>query len=437
MKSKIGLIIGREYFERVSKKSFIITTILMPVLMLLLMAAPALIMMFASPDRKVVYVEDRSGLVAPRLTSDEEVTFKTASLPVDTLVAHGDFDAIVLIPDSVVSGRSVIQLYSNGPSSMSLESNISRQINDIVETERLKQYNIENLDEILKEVQSDVTINTVRTDREGDDSTASAGVSYGVGMVLTFILYMFLLLYGQMVMNGIIEEKNNRVLEVVVSSVKPTQLMMGKILGIGLVAVTQILLWCVLMTALAAFLFPVIMPAEAMNEVSQLQAGTLDMSLYSGDELAAIQGVSLLGNVGFILKIFGWMTLFLIGGFLFYATMYAAIGASVDNVQDAGQLSFIVVMPVLIGLIVSTMAAADPNTSLAFWLSIVPFTSPMVMMSRIPSGIPEWEIIVSAVVLFLSFLGMVWVAAKIYRVGIFMHGKKPNIKDLAKWIKYK
>ena len=131
------------------------------------------------------------------------------------------------------------------------------------------------------------------------------------------------------------------------------------------------------------------------------------------------------------------MTLFLIGGFLFYATMYAAIGASVDNVQDAGQLSFIVVMPVLIGLIVSTMAAADPNTSLAFWLSIVPFTSPMVMMSRIPSGIPEWEIIVSAVVLFLSFLGMVWVAAKIYRVGIFMHGKKPNIKDLAKWIKYK
>ena len=191
------------------------------------------------------------------------------------------------------------------------------------------------------------------------------------------------------------------------------------------------------MTALAAFLFPVIMPAEAMNEVSQLQAGTLDMSLYSGDELAAIQGVSLLGNVGFILKIFGWMTLFLIGGFLFYATMYAAIGASVDNVQDAGQLSFIVVMPVLIGLIVSTMAAADPNTSLAFWLSIVPFTSPMVMMSRIPSGIPEWEIIVSVVVLFLSFLGMVWVAAKIYRVGIFMHGKKPNVKELARWIKYK
>lgn len=437
MKSKIGLIISREYFERVSKKSFIISTILMPLLMLGLMIAPALILAFSDEETRTVMVVDGSGLIADRLQSNDELKFVTTSTPVDSLVTLGDFDVILQIPDSVISGREAIKVYTDGPTSLSLESSIASQINSIIETERLKKYNIENIDAILDDVHSDIAVETIRTDRGEDESSASAAVSYGIGLFLTFILYMFLLLYGQMVMNGIIEEKNNRVLEVVVSSIKPTQLMLGKIIGIGLVALTQIILWGVLICALAMFVFPAVLPGELMSQITEVQSGAADMSLYSGEELSIIKGIALLGNVGFILKIFAWMTLFLIGGFLFYSTLFAAIGASVDNVQDASQLTFVIMMPIILGLIVSTTAAANPNSQLAIWLSYIPFTSPMVMMSRIPSGIPDWQVVVSLVILFVSFLAMVWVAAKIYRVGIFMHGKKPTFKDLAKWVRYK
>lgn len=434
--SKIGLVTSREYMTRVTKKSFIFTTLLTPIFMLALMALPAIIIAMGGTDTRTVMVVDNTGVIEPALKSDSDVKFVSAKAPVDTLLAHNDFDVIMIIPDSAVTADTPLRLYSNGPSSMMLESTITSQVNDRIEELRLKNYNIDNLDKILDEVHSDVKVTLVRTDRE-DSESASAGLSYGIGIVLTFVLYMFLLLYGQMVMTSIIEEKNNRVLEIMVSSIKPTQLMLGKIMGIGLVALTQILLWCVLLIVMSAFILPALLPADMLAQVQQMQAGGLATTAIDSEDMEIVSALAMLGNVGFIVKILVWMTVFLIAGFLFYSAINAAIGSAVDNIQDAGQLQIIIVLPIMIGLVASMVSAADPNSSLAFWLSMIPFTSPMVMMSRIPAGIPDWEVILSLVILIASVFAVIWIAAKIYRVGIFMYGKKPNVREIIRWIQYK
>lgn len=434
--SKIGLVTSREYMTRVTKKSFIFTTLLTPIFMLALMALPAIIIAMGGTDTRTVMVVDNTGVIEPALKSDSDVKFVSASAPVDTLLAHNDFDVIMIIPDSAVTAGAPLRLYSNGPSSMMLESTITSQVNDRIEELRLKNYNIDNLDKILDEVHSDVKVTLVRTDRE-DSESASAGLSYGIGIALTFVLYMFLLLYGQMVMTSIIEEKNNRVLEIMVSSIKPTQLMLGKIMGIGLVALTQILLWCVLLIVMSAFILPALLPADMLAQVQQMQAGGLATTAIDSEDMEIVSALAMLGNVGFIVKILVWMTVFLIAGFLFYSAINAAIGSAVDNIQDAGQLQIIIVLPIMIGLVASMVSAADPNSSLAFWLSMIPFTSPMVMMSRIPAGIPDWEVILSLVILIASVFAVIWIAAKIYRVGIFMYGKKPNVREIIRWIQYK
>ena len=236
---------------------------------------------------------------------------------------------------------------------------------------------------------------------------------------MTFILYMFLLIYGQMVMTSIIEEKNNRVLEIVVSSVSPTKLMLGKILGIGLVATVQILIWGVLICSVSAWLMPSL------------------TSMVTGNDIELMSVLSQLGDTGYIISLFAYLLLFLIGGFLFYSAIFAAIGSAVDNIQDAGQLQSIVIIPIMLGLIMAMSVANDPNSTLAFWLSVIPFTSPMVMLARIPFGISTGEIILALVVLYVSTMLVVWLAAKIYRVGIFMYGKKPNLRELIRWATYK
>jgi len=434
--NNIGLIIDREYRQRVAKKSFIITTILMPLLMLGLMVAPALVMMLGGASESTVLVVDNSGIIGERLKDSDDTKFKVASgMSVDSALRRDDVSAVLVIPKGIERAqvKTPLKFYSNGPSSMLTETEIKSQVNDIIEDNRARSYDIENLQEILDNLHSDVAMTTVRNDKEAEE-TASAELSYGLGIMLTFVLYMFLLLYGQMVMTSIIEEKNNRVLEIVVSSVNPTQMMLGKIIGVGLVAVTQILIWGVLTVLMSAFLLPALLPASALADVAAVNAGNLDAV---SNDLGLIQAIAALGNVGYIVQIMGTLLVFLVGGFLFYAAIYAAIGSAVDNIQDAGQLQSVTVVPIILGLIFSMTAAADPNSSIAFWLSMIPFTSPMVMMARIPFGIQFWQIAVSAVVLYLSFLAMVWVAAKVYRVGIFMYGKKPNLKELLRWVKYK
>lgn len=435
--SKIGIVIEREYMERVRKKSFIFTTILLPILMLGLMALPTILMTYVDSSASAVAVIDNSGHVFPNLKSNSDVVFlPTTDSTVDSALTREGVDAVLVIPDNIMSSsRGILRYYSNGPSSVGTESAITGQINSIIETERLKTYNIENLDTILESVKSDVSMTTVRADKDSEESNSS-WLSYAVGVGMTFILYMFLLIYGQMVMTSIIEEKGNRVLEVVVSSVKPAQLMMGKIVGIALVAVTQILIWGILISLMSIYLLPAIVPADAMADVAAVQSGNLDQ-ISDHSDIELLQAVGMLGNISQILSLFGLMTLFLILGFLLYSSIFAAIGSSVDNIQDASQLTSLAVFPILFGLIFAMVAASDPMGDFAFWMSIFPLTSPMVMVARIPFGIPSWEIVLSLVLLVLGFLAMVWLAGKIYRVGIFMYGKKPTVKELIRWISYK
>lgn len=436
MNSKINLVIAREYKERVGKKSFLITTLLMPILMLGLMVAPALIMTSGvGQSLTKVIVVDGTGAIGHKLQSDETTLFIVTDATVDSALRM-DADAVLSIPKGIAkSERPTVKFYSNGPSSVMVEQNIASEINKIIEDERLKDYQIDNLQQILDDIECDVNLTTIRTDRDDSEATSSE-LSAGLGIMLTFVLYMFLLLYGQMVMTSIIEEKNNRVLEIVVSSVKPSQMMMGKIIGVALVAVTQIIIWGILLAAMSGILLPSLISEQTAADLAAFNAGNAD-AISASTDLSLLQVLSSLSNVGYIIYVMGVLTLFLVFGFLFYASIYAAIGSSVDNIQDASQLQTVTVFPVIIGLVCAMMAANDPTSPLAFWMSIIPFTSPMVMMARVPFGIPAWEIILSLVLLIAAFVAMVWMAAKIYRVGIFMYGKKPTVKELIRWINYK
>ncbi len=436
MNSNTWLVIRREFLERVSKKSFIITTLLMPLLMVLLMVAPAWIMGLNSSGEKVIGVIDSRDSIGAKLQSDEYVRFVMLTQSCDSAMADESLDGILEIGPNIVDNPDNARLYTRDAAPIEVTADITSQLTRIIETERMEAYNIENLDRIIKEVQVDVNLSTARITDDNEATDTSQILSMAIGFAMTFVLYMFLLMYGQMVMTSIIEEKNNRVLEVMVSSVKPTHLMMGKIVGVGLVAVVQVVIWGVLIGTFTSLILPTIMPAELMADVNAYSAGSLTASQAATDYFL-VQAIATVGSLGFIIKIFGFMLLFLIGGFLFYAAINAAIGSSVDNIQDSSQLQIFVVVPVLVGMVFAMSVVNDPTSSLAMWLSFIPFTSPMVMMSRIPFDIPVWQIVVSLVVLYISFVAMVWLAAKIYRVGIFMYGKKPSIKELIRWARYK
>lgn len=438
--SNIGIIISREFNERVAKKSFIISTLLVPVFMLLMMVAPALIMTFSTPEQQTIAVIDKSHIVMDALSAEDHSAMKliASDAPLDSLLADEQYDGVLVIAHDIVENPSKVTLYLHSSSSVELEGTINNAIKDVVETQRLKNYNIDNLNEILDEIHADVRLRTIRVDENGanESENVSSMISFAVGMGMMFILYMFLLLYGQMVMTSIIEEKNNRVLELMVSSVKPLHLMLGKIIGVGLVAVVQVVIWGVLICAMSMFLLPAIMPDALAQQVAAINAGSFDATA-TGFDPDMLQAIAALSSVGYIAKMFAFMLLFLIGGFLFYASIFAAIGSAVDNIQDASQLQTFAIIPIILALVFAMTVAADPNSTLALWLSVIPFTSPMVMLARIPFDIATWQIVLSVVVLYISFVAMAWVAAKIYRIGIFMYGKKPTITDLVRWMRYK
>ncbi|MBQ7856548.1 MAG: ABC transporter permease [Alistipes sp.] len=436
----IGLIVMREFKERVYKKSFIITTILMPLMMVLLSVAPTLIMMFAKGEERNITVIDHSGVIASQLTSDEEVAF--------TLSEDGDLQealkrsladenfGVLYIGRSIIENPSDIQLYTNASSSAIVEEKIADMVEGAIERERLKAYNLENLQEILDEVKADVNLSIYRND---DDALASSSSLFAgiVGMILGFVLYFFLVIYGSIVMSSIIEEKNSRILEVLVSTVRPFEMMMGKILGVALVAATQILVWGVLLIVMSGVVLPAVMPAELVANIEAVQGGAdLTAMAASGIDTEMVTDLASLLDTAYITRIVVLLLLFMVGGFLLYAAMYAAVGASVDEAQDAQQLTTPITVPIILAFIVTTLVMNDPNSSVVFWFSMIPFTSPIVMMARIPSGIPAWEIVTSLVLLYATFVVMVWLAGKVYRVGIFMHGKKPTLKELYRWMKY-
>ena len=390
--SQVSIIIGREFNERVRKKSFIITTLLMPLLMIGLMFAPMLIMKYSRGDEKQIAVIDDSGLIAPQLQSGEELVFQTTDLSTEAARKElTDKFGVLYIGSDILTNPNNVKLYVNSSSSLTVESNITGQLEEIIEAEKLKSYNIENLSQILQEVKTTVGMQTFRNDesQEEESQAKSSVIATGVGFVLGMILYMFLLIYGSMVMQSVIEEKNSRVLEVMVSSVRPFDLMLGKILGVASVAVVQVLIWGVL-CAVGAAVAVHMMPADVLAGVQAMQHGVPDAA------------------------------------------------ASIDmNPEMLQVMAAVITIPIILALLVMITVINDPNSQMAFWFSMIPFTSPVVMMARIPYGIPLWEVILSLAILYASFTAMVWLAAKIYRVGIFMYGKKPTFKELYKWIRYK
>lgn len=437
--SQVSIIIGREFNERVRKKSFIITTLLMPLLMIGLMFAPMLIMKYSRGDEKQIAVIDDSGLIAPQLQSGEELVFQTTDLSTEAARKElTDKFGVLYIGSDILTNPNNVKLYVNSSSSLTVESNITGQLEEIIEAEKLKSYNIENLSQILQEVKTTVGMQTFRNDesQEEESQAKSSVIATGVGFVLGMILYMFLLIYGSMVMQSVIEEKNSRVLEVMVSSVRPFDLMLGKILGVASVAVVQVLIWGVL-CAVGAAAAVHMMPADVLAGVQAMQQGVPDAAASIDMNPEMLQVMAAVTDFGYILRIFAYLLLFVFGGYLFYSAMFAAVGSAVDNVQDASQLQMPITLPIILALLMMFVVIKDPNSQLAFWFSIIPFTSPIVMMARIPYDIPLWEVALSLVVLYASFVGMVWFAAKIYRVGIFMYGKKPSLKELFKWIRYK
>lgn len=420
MKNSISLIVSREYLERVKRKSFIITTLLMPILMLGMMVLPGLITALSGPQEQTIAVIDDSGAIAPRLQNDSEVKFVAIDTDMASAKENSDYDAILTIGQQVISDPDGnVSLYTHGAPSIQTETYIKNQLERIIEDVRIRSYNIENLAQILNEVNVDLSLQTFRIDKEEESATSST-LSYLLGMAMMLTLYMFILLYGQMVMTSIIEEKNNRVLELIVSSVKPSRLMLGKILGIGAVAFTQIMIWVVILLACTLWVMP----------------GVIAMAQDSGDA-TIINALAQLGNPAFMIQLLVWLIVFLVGGYLFYSSIFASIGSAVDNIQDASQIQSLAIIPILAAFVVSMIVVNNPNSTLAFWASIIPFTSPMVMMARMPFGIDWWQIVISALMLYASFIGMIFLAAKIYRVGIFMYGKKPSIGELIRWMHYK
>ncbi|MDE7181179.1 MAG: ABC transporter permease [Muribaculaceae bacterium] len=421
MNNPLYLIIRREYLERVKRKSFIITTIVMPIIMIAIMAAPALFLALGKTEKKTVTVIDYTSQIASRLQSNEEIEFVSSDAPADTLRADEDVEAILVIGNNAIDNpKTGITLMSRGTVPMMTNAYITGQLTNAIEEVRLDRYNIEGLKQIIEEAKPDVSLTTVRMDLDTDQETSSE-FSYFLSLALDMILYMFILIYGQMVMTSIIEEKGNRVLEIVVSSVKPFYLMLGKITGIGLVAVTQILIWGVLLSVAGSLLLPMLTPDNLGADTASEFSGVL----------------SQVTDPGFMLSLFAFVLIFFIGGFLFYSSIYAAIGSAVSNIQDASQLSSIATMPIIIAVIGSMAVINDPESSLAFWLSIVPFTSPMVMMARLPFGVALWETFLALGVLFASLIFMIWLCGKIYRIGIFMYGKKPTLMEIIKWARYK
>ena len=413
----------------------------MPLIMVLLSVAPTLIMMFASGEQRNISVIDRSGVIAPQLASDEEVHF--------SLSESGDLQqelkrsleaenfGVLYIGEDIVANPGDIQLYTNASSSAIVEEKIASQVESAIERERLKEYSLENLQEILDRVKADVNLSIFRNEDEQTSASSSSLFTGIIGVVLGFILYFFLVIYGSIVMQSVIEEKSSRILEVLVSTVRPFEMMMGKILGVATVAATQIAVWGVLLILMSSVILPAVMPADLVSNIEMMQAGG-DMTAMaaSGVDVEMVADLASLLDTGYIAKIVVLLLLFMIGGFLLYAAMYAAVGASVDEAQDAQQLTTPITLPIIISFIVTTMVMNDPNSPLVFWFSMIPLTSPIVMMARIPSNIPTWEIVTSLLLLYLAFVVMVWLAGKIYRVGIFMHGKKPSLKELYRWLKY-
>lgn len=435
--NKIGLIIQREYLNRVSKKSFLLLTFLTPFLFATLVFVPLWLSTIKGDDIRQVAVIDATGKYAPLLEDTEEYHFIQGDQSLEQYQQSKDKEifAILNITADLLENPGAATLYSEKQVPVELSRHVNRTLRKQLEEEKLASFNIPNLKEIIQESKITFEVQTIKWSEDGKESASSATVASIIGMVFTVIIYMFIMIYGAMVMQGVMEEKTNRIVEVMISSVRPFDLMMGKIIGIGFVGLTQVFLWGIITTVLVTgggFLF------GGGAEATALQ-NSPSISMMDAEAIAASTGNELMGMIQSInlTEIGIAFIIYFIGGYLLYASVFAAIGSAVDNQEDTQQFMTPIMIFMVFALYAGMYSMENPDGPLAFWCSMIPFTSPIVMMIRIPFEIPLWEKLVSVILLYASAIGIVWLSAKIYRVGILMYGKKPSIKEMVKWIQYK
>ncbi len=448
----IGLVIGREYNTRVRKKSFLVLTFVVPVLFAALCFLPSIIMLNTKEKTKEVAVIDRSGIVLPFLQNGEAANWYDYSSQ-DPEEMKGRLEElgkdILVVVSPIDSAKSVsVSTFSRKPAGVDFAENLSGRVSDAVEDYRIKSYDISGLEEILSSVRANVHVQEFTLGEDGRETISESGIYMIVSMVLGMLIYMFVALFSGMVMSSVIEEKSSRVVEVLVSSVKSIDLMFGKIIGVALVALTQFALWIVLTLAIvgiggAAFGPRMLQKAQGSMDASQVaEMAAAGTGFHMEDAIATMQDGGLktvlttLGNIPWAQLILAFVVYFLLG-YLLYASLFAAVGSAVENEADSNQLQLPVTIPLLIGFFIALMAMRNPYSQVVWWGSMIPFTSPIVMLARIPYGVPIWELLVSIAVLVATFALCAWASAKIYRAGILVFGKKSTWADLWKWLKQK
>ena len=443
--SRLGLIIQREYLQTVGKKSFILTTLLVPILSILLcVVAPIMLSSVRSTDEKVVAVIDQSpGHSYASLIRDfdefhfDHVTAETSADPHAVYVGGDkDYYALIVIPASIDSTLE-LNIYSESSVPGSFGREIEHFLRPALRKTRIASYGIENLEEIVKDCDVSLHVNSVKWDEKGEETISSSELSSILGLILALAIYMFVLSYGAMIMSGVVEEKTNRIVEVSVSSCKPLELMLGKIIGVALVGFTQFAIWGILLGvggSIAASIFglnmsPGVMPpmgsAEAIEAVG---ASSAVMDSGAREIIQMILGI----DYPLILSCF---VLYFIGGYLLYASLFAAFGSAVDQQQDTSQFMGPIMFFMIFALYAGMFSMENPDGPLAWWCSMIPFTSPITMMVRLPYDVPGWEIILSIGILYVTAFVVLWLAARIYRTGILMYGKKFEWKEVIKWLR--
>jgi len=446
--NKSFLILRREYLTRVKKKSFIIMTLLVPLMMAALTILPAYLATMDDKEERTIAVYDPTALVLDRLESNQFTKFhyipEQEFLELSKNFKSGKYYAVLHIPTNILS-TSRAEMISDKQVTFDVKNMITNRIENIIEGEKKKQIldaiGIPDLEKKLAATKTNITVETIKLGEEGKAVKSSTEMAMAIGYAAGFIIYMFVFIYGTMVMRGVMEEKSNRIVEVIISSVKPFQLLFGKIVGIGLVGLTQIAIWIILGTAITSGVVAFSghgspgVATQAQNVMSGPQMEQLAASSPEAQN-KVVEIIGMIGNLNIPLIVFA-LFFYFICGFILYASLMGAIGSAVDSDEDAQQMMLPVTMPLIFSIIILFAVAKNPEGPLAFWASMIPLTSPVTMMVRIPFGIPVWQIILSMTILLATILGTIWVAGKIYRTGILMYGKKVNLKEIVKWLFYK
>lgn len=437
------LILQREYLSRVKKKSFIIMTILGPLLMATLMIAPVLIAKYADDDEnRILIVDEKPELFTTRMPNSESVIFENTRLSLDSAKKQFDkekYYGILYMPADIVRNPGGAMLFTQKQANLSVTEYIESTLEKQIEEDKLKSEGITK--ETLDAIKTSVDLKTLTF--KGEEN--SAALASAVGLIGALLIYLFVFLYGVQVMRGVIEEKTNRIVEVIISSVKPFELMMGKIVGIALVGLTQFLLWIILTFAITSVASSMLMTSKM--DVQKIAAKQTPAALDS--EAMKELGVNAEKKAEGMEKVFMYIDsinfplivacflIYFLGGYLLYSALFAAIGAAVDNETETQQFMLPVTIPLILAFVVAQSVIQNPDSTMAFWFSIIPLTSPVVMMVRIAFGVPAWELTLSISLLILGFIGATWLAAKIYRTGILLYGKKVTYKELMRWLFYK